>query len=165
MPLPDGALWIVVAKRQQMAIRWWIIAVSLVPPVQNLPALIPMQRWTVCKHQVVQPGSPTILFSKPVRCGFVASNAMVQTLTSPVPVQLLSTVQRRFVITMDSHIWSILLSAPFIPNGSYKLVLQKGSDGNTLLDACGNTTLKELIFLLQQKDTRNAWRSVSKKGW
>ncbi|MFN8253662.1 MAG: gliding motility-associated C-terminal domain-containing protein [Ferruginibacter sp.] len=108
------------------------------------------------------PGSLTILFSKPVRCASVASNGTDFNITGTGTV----TINSATAVCDNNgftHKIGILLSRPIYTNGSYKLVLQKGSDGNTLLDACGMATPEGTYISFTTKDTVNAEIGISIK--
>lgn len=87
-----------------------------------------------CDKQIV-----TVVLDKKVRCNSLASDGSDFVLSSGMVSIIGSTgINCNNQFDMDSI--QLMLSTPLIP-GNYSVVLKTGSDGNTLLDDCGNSVV------------------------
>lgn len=82
--------------------------------------------------------SPSVLhlvFKKPIQCNSIAADGSDFTVTGPSSVTVISangTCSNGVSSSID-----VKLGAPIQVGGTYQIHLQKGSDGNTLIDECG----------------------------
>jgi gliding motility-associated-like protein len=79
-----------------------------------------------------------LVFSKPMNCGSIAADGTDFVVTGPAPV----TVKAAKGICVDgvSTYIQIFLSSPIRVNGNFLITLRNGSDGNPLIDECGEVT-------------------------
>ncbi|HUP11214.1 MAG TPA: hypothetical protein VM187_03350, partial [Niastella sp.] len=84
------------------------------------------------------PQSLHLVFKKNIRCSSIAANGSDFVITGPTPVTVLS-AQGSCVDGLGDEI-NVTLSAPIMTQGNYQLKLVRGSDGNTILDECGQET-------------------------
>jgi gliding motility-associated-like protein len=89
-----------------------------------------------------------LIFRRPIRCNTVVPTDF--TVTGPQPVSVTGigscgNINLGFVITLN-------LSAPLLAGGLYQVHLQTGTDGNTIIDECGNQTpVSTLNFTVNPK--------------
>lgn len=113
----------ILATGQQASLRF--------TPSQPTPmdSIVPV----VCIQDTLQ-----LIFSKPMNCSSIAADGSDFTITGPVPVTIKSA---RGVCTNGvSTIVQIILSARILVNGTFQVRLNNGSDGNSLIDECGQVT-------------------------
>jgi gliding motility-associated-like protein len=84
------------------------------------------------------PGSLQLVFNKNIRCNSIAANGSDFIVTGTSPVTVISAQGN--CINGESNIINVTLSGPMVSRGNYQLTLVKGSDGNTLVDECGQET-------------------------
>lgn len=108
------------------------------------------------------PAALTLLFSKPVQCASVAADGtdFIITGTNNIGISGTKTVCNSNGLTNKIE---ILLTQPIYTNGQYSIVIKKGSDGNSLLDACGMMTPEGVTVSFATKDTVNAAINISIK--
>lgn len=77
-----------------------------------------------------------LVFKKPMRCSSVAANGSDFFVSGPVPVTVTGAYDN---CSADgkSSIVTVTLAAPLSVKGNYQLQLKQGTDGNTLIDECG----------------------------
>lgn len=79
-----------------------------------------------------------LVFSKPMQCSSIAADGSDFRITGPAPVAVKSA---KGVCTNGvSTVINIFLTAPIRVNGTFTITLFNGSDGNTLIDECGQIT-------------------------
>jgi gliding motility-associated-like protein len=102
------------------------------------------------------PNSLRLIFSKPISCASIAANGTDFRINGPYAVGVTSakgscsgtnTVSKEIILT---------LSQPLQKGGNFTLTLQKGSDGNTILNECGVETPNGSAILFSLPDTVNA---------
>ena len=92
-----------------------------------------------------KPSSLHLVFKKPMRCNSIAADGTDFTVTGPTPVTVISaggTCNNGVTSSID-----VQLAFPIQASGTYQINLKNGSDGNTLIDECGQQSLAaSLIF-------------------
>jgi len=103
-----------------------------------------------CAPRVIQ-----LVFSKRIRCSSLASDGSDFTITGPSPVSVTG-ISGVCDADNESPIILVKLSGPIVVGGLYKITLAPGTDGNTIIDECGQMTPtgSSLTFLV--KDTVSA---------
>lgn len=79
-----------------------------------------------------------LVFSKPMQCSSIAADGSDFTITGPAAVSVKS-AQGVCSNGVSTYI-NIILTKPIRTNGVFTITLQKGSDGNTLIDECSEIT-------------------------
>jgi gliding motility-associated-like protein len=108
-----------------------IVANIKFTPAQPTPmdSIVPV----TCIKDAVQ-----LIFSTPMKCSSIAADGSDFLITGPVPVAIKSA--SGVCSNGVSTVINILLTAPIRINGTFTLHLQNGTDGNTLLNECGEIT-------------------------
>jgi gliding motility-associated-like protein len=87
-----------------------------------------------CAPDVLQ-----LVFSKPMQCSSITSSGTEFTVSGPTPVSVIGAEG-----TCDagglSNVINVKLSAPIQSKGIYRINLNVGTDGNTVLNECGKET-------------------------
>jgi len=101
--------------------------------------------------------APTVLqipFRKNIRCSSIAANGSDFTITGPYPV----TITRGDGVCDSglSKIINLHLSAPIVHAGTCTIHLKTGTDGNTIIDECGEETPPGATITFSVKDTVSA---------
>lgn len=104
------------------------------------------------------PDELQLVFRKNIRCSSVAadgSDFRVTLISGSTPVTVVGATG---VCNADglSPVIKVKLSAPIQTKGSYQIILQNGSDGNTIIDECGQQTPAGSMLPFFTKDTVNA---------
>jgi gliding motility-associated-like protein len=118
-----------------------------------LPKLpTPMDSLTTptCAPQTLQ-----LVFSKPIRCSSIAADGSDFTVSGPLTVTIASA---EGICNNDgvSNTVVVHLASPVVHEGSYTITLKGGSDGNTLVDECGQITPAGSALVFSVKDTVSA---------
>ncbi|NCI51205.1 T9SS type B sorting domain-containing protein [Sediminibacterium roseum] len=99
------------------------------------PAPVPMDSIVpvVCIKDTLQ-----LVFARPLLCNSIAADGSDFTVTGPAAV----TVKSATGICVDGQTASVLviLTKPIRTNGTFTITLRNGSDGNSLVDECGQIT-------------------------
>jgi gliding motility-associated-like protein len=100
------------------------------------------------------PDKLELIFKKPIACNSIAANGSDFTVTGSTPV----TVTGASGNCVNGVTTSIIvqLSAPIQTAGNYQIHLKPGSDGNTVIDECGQQTPGGAALPFLTKDTVNA---------
>jgi len=77
-----------------------------------------------------------LVFKKHMRCSSVAANGSDFFVSGPVPVTVTG-AYGNCSADGKSSIVTVTLAAPLSVKGDYQLQLKQGTDGNTLIDECG----------------------------
>jgi gliding motility-associated-like protein len=100
------------------------------------------------------PNQVRLVFKNPIQCSTIAANGSDFTINGTYPVHVLSAagdcnnnVSKEIIVALDK---------PLQQAGNFRLVLQTGSDGNTIVDECGEETLAGSSLSFSVKDTVNA---------
>jgi gliding motility-associated-like protein len=104
------------------------------------------------------PDELQLVFKKNMRCSSIApdgSDFRVNMISGTSPVTVVSA---EGVCSADglSPVIKVKLSAPIQTKGAYQLILQTGTDGNTIIDECGQETPAGATLNFNTKDTVNA---------
>jgi PKD repeat protein len=108
------------------------------------------------KPLLCKPQSLKLSFRKPMLCSTVAADGSDFTITGPYPVTISGASGNCSNGTTGSKEITINLSQPLYQNGNFTLTLKNGSDGNTILDECGQQTPAGSSLVFSVKDTVNA---------
>ncbi|MEO6330403.1 MAG: gliding motility-associated C-terminal domain-containing protein [Ginsengibacter sp.] len=128
-----------------------------IPAGNNLPLTIyPLQPTPMDSLTPVRcaPQSLQLVFKKNIRCNSIAANGSDFIVTGPAPVTVLSAQGN--CINGLSDIINVILSAAIVSQGNYKITLVSGSDGNTIVDECGQETPAGSTLDFITKDTVSA---------
>ena len=117
--------------------------ISLLPTPMD--SLAPVK----CAPQTLQ-----LVFKKNILCNTIAADGSNFIVTGPSPVTVTSAVGN--CINGGATIINVALSAPIVNAGAYKIVLQPGSLGNTIIDECGQETPAGSALTFTVKDTVSA---------
>jgi len=112
---------------------------------------------------IVTPGcgvqSVELIFRKNINCNSVTSSGSEFKITGPVPVTVTGVSLSCNPGKLTNRI-RVNFMAPIGVGGNYILQLVKGSDGNTLLDECGQETPEGSEVYFTMKDTVSAAFSI-----
>jgi gliding motility-associated-like protein len=89
----------------------------------------------------------TVKLNKKVKCNSLAADGSDFSISGPVPNSIISAVGKGCSTSFDMDTVRLLLSSPMVL-GTYNVATKIGSDGNTLVDNCGN-----LLPVAQQTST------------
>ncbi len=104
-----------------------------------------------------------LVFSKPINCSTIAPDGSDFIITGPIPVTIKSAAG--ICTSGTSTIIRLFLTTPIKKNGTFKIQLVTGSDGNTLVNECGQATpAGSMISFLTQNITTAAFQSVVNPG-
>ncbi|MFZ1370711.1 MAG: PKD domain-containing protein, partial [Ferruginibacter sp.] len=104
------------------------------------------------------PDELQLVFRKNIRCNSIAadgSDFIVTMISGSTPVSVVSATGNCNADGL-SPIIKVKLSAPVQTRGTYQIRLVTGSDGNTIIDECGQETPAGATLLFNTKDTVNA---------
>jgi gliding motility-associated-like protein len=102
------------------------------------------------------PTNLILVFNKNINCNSVASDGSDFVVTGTYPVTVTGASGNCAVGSTGSKIITVTLSQPLQVAGNFVLTLQRGSDGNTLIDECNEETLAGSSLIFSVKDTVNA---------
>ncbi len=100
------------------------------------------------------PKTIDLVFQKNIRCNSIAANGSDFIVTGPFPVTVTSANGN-----CSNGLTSIIhinLSAPVVHAGTYTIELVTGTDGNTIIDECGEATPAGSTISFSVKDTVSA---------
>jgi gliding motility-associated-like protein len=135
-----------------------------IPAGENIPLVVypvfptPMDS---IKKPVCAPDELELDFSKQIRyirCNSIAadgSDFKVNVVTGTAPVTIVGASGTCGADGLTPII-KVKLAAPILTNGTYQIVLQTGSDGNTIINECGQETTAGAALIFYTKDTVNA---------
>jgi gliding motility-associated-like protein len=101
------------------------------------------------------PSSLQLVFRKPIRCSSIAADGTDFFVTGPQAVTV-SNASGSCGNDGTSSIITIQLSSALVTGGIYQVHLQNGSDGNTIIDECGQQTPAGSAISFTIKDTVSA---------
>jgi gliding motility-associated-like protein len=105
------------------------------------------------------PQSLQLVLKKNILCNSVAANGSDFTVTGPANVSI--TNAQVNCANSETKTITINLSAPVVKGGKYQITLKNGSDGNTIIDECGEETPAGSAISFDIKDTVSADFSYS----
>jgi len=122
---------------------------NVIPPGENIPFTYlkpqPIFADSVGKPRCA-PDSIKIYFPKKISCGTIASNGTDFSVSGPSPVNVISASGNCIDGKTDYII--VKFSSPITMKGTYSVSLKAGSDGNVVIDECGQETpLQSLSFV------------------
>jgi len=100
------------------------------------------------------PDQLELIFPRKIRCNSIAANGSDFSIQGPYPVNVISAAGNCNNGLTDRI--TVQLSAPLYTGGNFQIVLQQGSDGNTLTDECAQETPAGSFLPFVIKDTVNA---------
>lgn len=87
----------------------------------------------VCIQDTLQ-----LLFSKPMQCGSIAADGSDFSISGPASVTVKAAAG--YCSNGLTSFIRLVLAAPIRVNGTFTITLRNGSDGNTIIDECGQVT-------------------------
>ncbi len=105
-----------------------------------------------------RPDELQLVFRKNIKCSSIAANGsdfVVTMISGTEPVSVISASGNCSTDGL-SPIIKVKLSTPIQTKGTYQIRLQTGSDGNTIIDECGQETPAGATLNFNTKDTVNA---------
>jgi gliding motility-associated-like protein len=109
------------------------------------------------------PQSLTLVFKKPMDCASIAADGSDFTVTGPYPVTVASARGNCSGTPALSKEIILALSAPLQKAGNFTITLKRGTDGNTVVNECGEETPAGSTLSFTVKDTVNAGFTYIKK--
>lgn len=100
------------------------------------------------------PSTVELVFKKPMACNSIAANGSDFTVTGTTPVTVTG-ASGNCVNGVTTSIF-VQLSGPIQTAGNYQIRLKTGTDGNTIIDECGQQTPAGATVPFSTKDTVNA---------
>ena len=100
------------------------------------------------------PNQLRLLFKTPIRCATIAADGTDFSVTGSYPVQVTGATG-----TCDAELTKeilLTLNAPLKQEGNFRLLLQRGSDGNPITDECGEEVTVNAGLSFAVKDTVDA---------
>ena len=91
-----------------------------------------------------KPLSLHLVFKKPIRCNSIAGDGSDFNVTGPSAVSVVTATGTCDANGVSSSI-DVQLSVPVQLGGTYQIHLKNGSDGNTLIDECGQQSLAAFL--------------------
>lgn len=101
------------------------------------------------------PGELTLLFGKRMRCASVSADGSDFEVLGPSPVAISGIKMNCDDEGMSSSI-TLLLSEPISVGGNYRIRLKRGTDGDAIVDECGQETPVNSFVPFHLKDTVSA---------
>jgi gliding motility-associated-like protein len=129
----------------------------LIPAGNTIPLVIsPIQPTPMDSLTTVScaPGQLQLVFKKNIRCSSIAADGSDFIVTGPGAV----TVSSASGVCSNGLSSSIVvkLASPIVTGGVYQLTLKRGTDGNTIIDECGQETPAGSSLPFITKDTVSA---------
>jgi len=101
------------------------------------------------------PNQLQLVFKKNMQCSSVAPDGSDFIVTGPSNITVVGASGNNCT-NDESTIINVQLSAPIVVGGTYQIQLVAGSDGNTIIDACGQSTPAGSTLNFTTKDTVSA---------
>lgn len=114
-----------------------------------LPTPMDSMAAVTCAPQTLQ-----LIFKKKILCNTIASDGSNFKITGPFPVNVISA--EGVCSDRGSSFINVKLSAPIVNDGTYSIILQPGSLGNSLFDECGLEVPLGSALTFTVKDTVSA---------
>ncbi|HEY1022223.1 MAG TPA: gliding motility-associated C-terminal domain-containing protein, partial [Flavisolibacter sp.] len=124
---------------------------------ETLPFTIPLKAPTPMDSMAALRCAPTelrLFFKKPILCSSLTASGTEFVLNGPYPVSVTAVNSGCSNSTTKELV--LTLSQALTNEGYFNLVLQRGTDGNTMLDECGEETPVGSRLLFSVKDTVSA---------
>jgi gliding motility-associated-like protein len=126
-------------------------------PGHNIPlVIIPLQPTPMDSLTAVgcSPKSLQLVFKKNILCNSIAADGSDFIVTGPSSVSVISAQGN--CNNGASDVINVNLSGAIVSQGNYQVTLVKGSDGNTIIDECGQETPAGSVLNFITKDTVSA---------
>lgn len=140
-PLPPGN-YTVSVKSDANGINLLDNCGRSIPDGQSLPVTVypvyPTPMDSLAKPSCA-PDELTLVFSKPMMCSTVTEEGTEFSVTGPTPVTVIAASGVCDKSGLSSVI-KVKLAAPIQSGGAYRIVLNTGTDGNTIYNECGKET-------------------------
>lgn len=114
-----------------------------------LPTPMDSMAAVTCAPETLQ-----LIFKKKILCTTIASDGSNFKVTGPHPVNVISA--ESICMGGGSNIISVKLSAPIVNDGTYSIILQPGSLGNSVYDECGLEIPLGSVLSFSVRDTVSA---------
>lgn len=95
-----------------------------------------------------------LVFKKNIRCSSIAADGSDFMVTGPGPVTVVSA--EGSCKEDVSTVINVVLSGPIVNGGAYRIILTKGTDGNTIFDECAQQTPAGSALSFAMEDTVSA---------
>lgn len=99
---------------------------------------IPPEPVAIDPFPCTPPSTLHITVSEQVRCNTIAANGSDFYVTGPSPVAVVGAAATSCLSGTFTNSFDVILGTPITVNGNYVLNFKQGSDGNVILDNCGN---------------------------
>ncbi|PWT74034.1 MAG: PKD domain-containing protein [Bacteroidetes bacterium] len=86
-----------------------------------------------------RPGELQLIFKKPIQCSTIAADGSDFVISGPAPINIISAAGQCDADN-NSSIIHLKLSAPIDVGGLYEIKVASGTDGNSIIDECGQVT-------------------------
>lgn len=128
---------------------------NIVDETMSIPlSIFPFTAIDSIRADGCKPGKLILQLSKEISCSTVAANGSDFQITGPSNVTIISAVVN--CSSSVSKTIELNLLQPITMGGNYTVAILKGSDGNSLVDACNDATPAGTFFNLKLKDAVDA---------
>ena len=110
-----------------------------------------------------KPSKLELVFSRPIQCNSIAADGSDFMISGPQGVAV-SGVNFDCGINSSTQVITLELASPITTGGTYNVRLNTGSDGNTLIDECGNHTPPSSKNILVMSDADATFAHTIKAG-
>lgn len=128
-----------------------------IPAGHSIPfAILPLQPTLPDSIGTLQcaPGTVNIFFPKKIRCGSIAADGSDFQVAGPSTVTITGATEQ--CVNGQASIISLQFSGPVVRGGLYTVRIKRGTDGNNIIDECGQETPVGASVNFQVKDTVSA---------
>jgi len=122
------------------------IPFTITPPQPTLPDSIGPVK---CAPQSID-----IYFPKKIRCGSIAADGSDFQVSGPAPIAVTGASEQ--CVDGQTSVITLRLATPAVHAGTYTVQIKKGSDGNNVIDECGQETPTGSSVSFSVKDTVSA---------
>ena len=155
-PLPPGNYTIIVKNGSDVNTLLDICDRNILPG-NNIPLVIPFLKPTPMDSLTkvgCAPQSLQLVFKKKIKCNSIAADGSDFIVAGSLPVSVIS-AQGNCTNGL-SNVINVILSGAIVNQGNYQIKLVQGSDGNTIIDECGQETPIGSTLNFATKDTVSA---------
>ena len=128
-----------------------------IPPGNNIPLVIPFLKPTPMDSLTkvgCAPQSLELVFKKKIKCTAIAPDGSDFIVTGPSTISVTSA--KGNCTNGFTNVIDVILSGSIVSQGNYQIKLVRGSDGNTIVDECGQETPAGSTLNFTTKDTVSA---------